>query len=77
MYIKTGKKNTEGFSRMCLFHQDPAIRFDAAIQLGGATISISDQRFALEALTTALQDPCATVQEAALQSLMRMSEKNE
>jgi len=77
MYIKTGKKNIEGFSRTCLFHPDPDIRLDAAIQLGGATACPFDQRFALEALTTALQDPCATVQEAALQSLMRMSEKSE
>ena len=77
MYIKTGNKNNEGSSGTCLFHQDPGIRFDAAIQLGGATACISDQRLALEALTIALQDPCATVQEAALQSLMRMSEKNE
>ena len=77
MYIKTGKKSIEGFSRTYLFHQDPDIRFDAAIQLGGATVCISDQRSALEALTTALQDPCATVQEAALQSLMRMSEASE
>jgi len=73
MYIKTAKKNIEETSRMRLFHQDPDIRLDAAIQLGGATACISDQRSALEALTTALQDPCATVQEAALQSLMRMS----
>ncbi len=77
MYIKTGKKNSEGFSRTYLFHQDPDVRVDAAIQLGGATARISDQRIALEALRTALQDPCATVQEAALQSLMRISEKTE
>ena len=77
MYIKTGKKNMEESSRTYLFHQDPDIRFDAAMQLGGATACVSDQRLALEALTMALNDPCATVQEAALQSLMRMSEKNE
>ena len=76
MYIKTGQKDIEGSSRTRLFHQDPDIRFDAAIQLGGDTSRISDQRLALEALTTALQDPCATVQEAALQSLLRMSVKN-
>ena len=76
MYIKSGKKNSEGSSRTRLFHQDPDIRFDAAIQLGGDTGRISDQRLALEALTTALEDPCSTVQEAVLQSLMRMSGKN-
>ena len=76
MYIKTGPKNIEVSSRTLLFHQDPDIRSDAAIQLGGETAGVSDQRLALEALTTALQDPCSTVQEAVLQSLMRMSGKN-
>ena len=76
MYIKTGSKNIEGTSQTLLFHQDPDIRMDAAIRLGGDTDRISDQRLALEALTTALEDPCSTVQEAVLQSLMRMSVKN-
>ncbi len=76
MYIKTHNKNMEGSSQTLLFHQDPDMRFDAAIQLGGQTERVSDQRIALEALTAALQDPCATVQEAVLQSLMRMSVKN-
>ena len=76
MYIKTSSKNNEETSRALLFHQDPDIRMDAAIQLGGGTDRISDQRLALEALTTALEDPCSTVQEAVLQSLMRMSVKN-
>jgi len=76
MYIKTGPKTTEGSSRTLLFHQDPDIRLDAAIQLGGQTTGVSGQRLALEALTTALEDPCATVQEAVLQSLMRMSVKD-
>lgn len=76
MYIKTGPKNIEGSSRTLLFHQDPDIRFDAAIELGEDTTGVSDQRFALEALTTALEDPCSTVQEAVLQSLMRMSVKS-
>jgi hypothetical protein len=76
MYIKTGLEKNEGSSCSLLFHQDPDIRFDAAIQLGGETDRVSNQRLALEALTTALQDPCSTVQEAALQSLMRMSVKN-
>jgi hypothetical protein len=77
MYIKTGRKNIEVASRTRLFHLDPDIRLDAAIQLGGDTARVGDQRLALEALTTALQDPCSTVQEAALQSLMRISVKNE
>ena len=76
MYIKTGPKKIEGSSCTLLFHQDPDIRLDAAIQLGGETDGVSHQRLALEALTTALEDPCSTVQEAALQSLMRMSVKN-
>ena len=77
MYIRTGPKNVDGSSHALLFHQDPDTRFDAAIQLGGETAGVSDQRLALEALTTALEDPCSTVQEAVLQSLMRMSVKNE
>ena len=77
MYIKTGQKNTEGSSHTLLFHQDPEIRLDAAIELGEDVGRVSGQRLALEALTTALEDPCLTVQEAALQSLMRMSVKNE
>ena len=76
MYIKTGPQNIEGSSRTLLFHQDPDIRMDAAIQLGGDTTGVSDQRLAPEALTAALQDSCSTVQEAVLQSLVRMSGKN-
>lgn len=75
MYIKTGEKTVEGSSHNLLFHQDPEARLDAAIQLGGEMVGVSGQRLALEALTTALQDPCSTVQEAVLQSLMRMSVK--
>lgn len=76
MYIKTGQHTVEGSMQNLLFHQDPDTRMDAALQLGGETIRISDQRLALEALTLALQDPCSTVQEAVLQSLMRISVKN-
>ena len=76
MYIKTGQHTAEWSMQNLLFHQDPETRLDAALQLGGETLRISDQRLALEALTLALQDPCSTVQEAVLQSLMRMSVKN-
>jgi hypothetical protein len=76
MYVKTGQHTVEGSMQNLLFHQDPDTRLDAALQLGGETLRISDQRLALEALTLALQDPCSTVQEAVLQSLMRMSVKN-
>jgi hypothetical protein len=76
MYIKTGQHTVEGSMQNLLFHQDPDTRLDAALQLGGETIRISDQRLALEALTLALRDPCSTVQEAVLQSLVRMSAKN-
>ena len=75
MYLKTGQHTAEGSIQNLLFHQDPDTRMDAALQLGGTTIRISDQRLALEALTLALRDPCSTVQEAVLQSLMRMSVK--
>jgi hypothetical protein len=76
MYIKTGQHTAEGSMQNLLFHQDPETRLDAALQLGGEIIRISDKRLALEALTLALRDPCSTVQEAVLQSLMRMSVKN-
>jgi hypothetical protein len=76
MYVKTGQHTVEGSMQNLLFHQDPDTRLDAALQLGGETLRISDQRLALEALTLALQDPCSTVQEAVLQSLMRISVQN-
>ncbi len=76
MYMKSGQATAEGFMQNLLFHQDPDTRMNAALQLGGETMGISDQRLALEALTLALQDPCMTVQEAVLQSLMRISGKN-
>jgi hypothetical protein len=76
MYVKTGQHTVEGSMQNLLFHQDPDTRMDAALQLGGETLRISDQRLALEALTLALQDPCSTVQEAVLQSLMRISVQN-
>jgi hypothetical protein len=76
MYVKTGQQTVEGSMQNLLFHQDPDTRLDAALQLGGETLRISDQRLALEALTLALQDPCSTVQEAVLQSLMRISVQN-
>jgi hypothetical protein len=76
MSTKTGPYTVEGFMPQLLFHQDPETRLDAALQLGAETIRISDQRLALEALTLALEDPCSTVQDAVLQSLMRMSVKH-
>ena len=76
MYVKTNHSTIEGSMQNLLFHQDPETRMNAALKLGGDTIRISDQRMALEALTVALRDPCSTVQEAVLQSLMRMSVKN-
>ena len=76
MDIKTNQLSVEDSMQNLLFHLDPDTRLDAALQLGGETVRISDQRLALEALTLALRDPCSTVQEAVLQSLMRMSVKN-
>ena len=58
-----------------LFNQDPETRSTAAATLGGHTMGVADEREALEALTTALKDPCANVQEAVLQSLVRLSAK--
>lgn len=73
MSSKEGQHTVGGSMNNLLFHQDPDTRLDAALQLGGQTLRISDQRLALEALTLALRDPSSTVQEAVLQSLMRMS----
>ena len=75
MDMKTDQHAVAGFMHNLRFHQDPETRQDAALQLGEETSRISDQRLALEALTVALGDPCSTVQEAVLQSLMRMSVK--
>ncbi len=75
MHGKTDHQTIEGSMQNLLFHQDPETRMDAALQLGGQTVRISDQRMALEALTMALRDPSSSVQEAVLQSLMRMSVK--
>ena len=73
MYIKTASQNVQGTIEELLYHQDPEKRLSAATHLGHDVAGVSDQRCALEALTAALQDPCATVQDAVLQSLMRMS----
>ena len=75
MYIKSSPHNVKGSIQDLLFHEDPETRLHAATDLGHETASVFEQRYALEALTTALQDPCATVQDAVLQSLMRMSSK--
>lgn len=73
MSIETGQHIVEGSMANLLFHQDPGTRLDAALHLGGRANRISAQRLALEALTLSLRDPDSTVQEAVLQSLMRMS----
>lgn len=75
MYIKTASYKMKGTVEDLLFHEDPEARLSAATHLGNDAVGVSDQRCALEALTTALQDPCSTVQDAVLQSLMRMSVK--
>lgn len=73
MLIETGQHIVEKSRANLLFHQDPDTRLDAALHLGGRANRISALRLALEALTQALRDPDSTVQEAVLQSLMRMS----
>ncbi|MGE0474737.1 MAG: HEAT repeat domain-containing protein [Nitrospirales bacterium] len=75
MYIKSAPHTMKGTVEDLLFHEDPETRLSAATHLGNEAVGVSDQRRALEALTAALQDPCATVQDAVLQSLMRMSVK--
>ncbi len=73
MYMNTKQSGVDHTVTNLLFHQDPEARFDAALHLGGEAKGVSGQRRALEALTTALRDPCLTVQEAVLQSLVRLS----
>lgn len=75
MDIKSASQNMKGSIQDLLFHEDPETRLHAATDLGNEPAGVSQQRCALEALTTALQDPCATVQDAVLQSLVRMSAK--
>ncbi len=77
MYMNTESLSIDRTITDLLFHQDPEARFDAALHLGGWANGVSGQRRVLEALTTALHDPCATVQEAVLQSLVRLSVKPE
>ena len=73
MSIKTGQYMLQESMSNLLFHQNPDTRMDAALHLEGRASRISAQRLALEALTQALRDPDSTVQEAVLQSLIRMS----
>ena len=68
-------KAVRGTIEDLLFNQDPETRSTAAATLGGSAMCVADEREALEALTTALQDPSTTVQEAVLQSLVRLSAK--
>ncbi len=75
MYIKSTSHRMKGSVEDLLFHEDPEARLSAATHIGDEAVGVSEQRRALEALTTALQDPCSTVQDAVLQSLMRMSVK--
>ena len=75
MYIKSSPGKVKGTIEELLFNEDPETRLAAAADLGNKAVGVSDQRYALEDLTTALQDPCSTVQDAVLQSLMRMSTK--
>ena len=73
-YIKSGKA-VRGTIEDLFFNQDPETRSTAAATLGSPAKCVADEREALEALTTALQDPSTTVQEAVLQSLVRLSAK--
>ena len=77
MLMNTKPSSVDRTITNLLFHQDPEARFDAALHLGGEAGGVSGQRQALEALTTALGDPCSTVQEAVLQSLVRLSVKTQ
>ncbi|MCA9470436.1 MAG: hypothetical protein MRJ96_14665 [Nitrospirales bacterium] len=56
-----------------LAHRAPEAREAAASTLGETLTRVADEREALEALSTALHDPSARVQDAVLQSLVRLS----
>ena len=58
-----------------LFNHDPETRGLAAATLATDHMCVADEREALEALNTALHDPSAQVQDAVLQSLVRLSIK--
>ncbi len=58
-----------------LFHNDPEARGLAAAALGKDPMGVASEREALEALSAALHDPVLKVQEAALQSLVRLGRK--
>jgi hypothetical protein len=73
MSMKSVSRHLTGSLEDLLFHADPDARLYAATRLGYGAMGVSVQRSALEALTTALRDPCANVQDAVLQSLMRLS----
>ena len=75
MYSHDSRKAVRGTIQDLLFHHDPEARRMAAATLGASPMRVGDKRDALEALNTALDDPCTSVQEAVLQSLVRMSTK--
>ena len=75
MYTHESRKAVRGTIEDLLFSHDPEARRMAAANLGESPIRVADKRDALEALNTALGDPCTSVQEAVLQSLVRMSVK--
>ena len=55
------------------FNYDPEARGIAATTLGQDHTGVANEREALEALNAALRDPSSRVQEAVLQSLVRLS----
>lgn len=59
-----------------LFHPDPTHRQLAADILGGIPLRIAEEGDALEALTTAMDDPAVPVKESAFQAMVRISQSS-
>ena len=75
MSTDRSSQTVRGSIQDLLFSYDPETRGVAAATLGKGHMGIANEREALEALNTALHDPSLRVQEAVLQSLVRLSTK--
>ena len=73
--MSTGKfpQTVKGNLQDLFFSYDPEARRLAAATLGRDHLGAGSKREVLEALNTALHDPVVTVQDAALQSLVRLA----
>lgn len=66
-------QTVRGSIQNLFFNDDAEARGIAAATLGSDSMGVANEREALEALNTALHDPSVRVQDAVLQSLVRIS----